>query len=158
MIYFDELKSPIGLLTIVVDGDVVTHVAMEDQAHLPDRATFGKKSPGCAKELCQQLGAYFAGDLTTFTGVSIGRGTAFQRAVWGELLTIAYGQTTTYGAIAQNIGNPNAVRAVGGAVGRNPLSIVVPCHRVIGADNTLTGYAGGLERKVILLRHEGVAV
>jgi len=78
--------------------------------------------------------------------------------VWNTLLEIPYGATSTYGAIAKQIGNPKAVRAVGGAIGRNPLSILVPCHRVIGASGKLTGYAGGLDRKVFLLRHEGVSV
>ena len=158
MICFEEMKSPIGRLTLVVDDEVVTFIAMEHQAHLPDRATFGQKKPGCAKEMSDHLEAYFAGEITEFPGVTVGRGTAFEQAVWNALLDIPYGKTSTYGAIANQIGNPKAVRAVGGAIGRNPLSIVVPCHRVIGASGKLTGYAGGLDRKVFLLRHEGVSV
>jgi len=158
VICFDEMKSPIGRLTLVVDDEILTYVAMENQAHLPDRATFGQKKRGCAKETRDSLEAYFAGEITGFPDVTVGRGTAFEQAVWNALLDIPYGKTSTYGAIANQIGNPKAVRAVGGAIGRNPLSIVVPCHRVIGASGKLTGYAGGLDRKVFLLRHEGVSV
>jgi len=158
VICFDEMKSPVGRLTLVTNGDAVTYVAMENQAHLPDRATFGRRRPGCANELKSQLNAYFAGELTEFEGLAVGQGTAFEQAVWNALLTIPYGMTSTYGAIANQIGNQKAVRAVGGAIGRNPLSIVVPCHRVIGASGKLTGYAGGLDRKVFLLRHEGLDV
>jgi methylated-DNA-[protein]-cysteine S-methyltransferase len=155
---FDEMTSPIGQLTLVVDAGVVTFIAMQDQAHLPDRATFGSKSPGCANELKEQLSAYFAGDLKVFPSVAVAEGTEFQQSVWQALLTIPYGETSTYGAIAKQIGSPAAVRAVGGAIGRNPLSIVVPCHRVISANGNLTGYAGGFHRKLFLLRHEGVDI
>ncbi len=155
---FDEMTSPIGQLTLVVDRGVVTFIAMPDQAHLPDRAFFGRKSPGCANELKEQLSAYFTGDLAVFPSVAVGQGTEFQQLVWKALLTIPYGETSTYGAIAKQIGSPAAVRAVGGAIGRNPLSIAVPCHRVLSASGNLTGYAGGLDRKLFLLRHEGVHV
>lgn len=106
---------------------------------------------------CQQLRAYFAGQLTVFElPLDLSTGTPFQQAVWQALLAIPLGQTCTYGDISRRIGKPQAVRAVGAAVGQNPISIIVPCHRVIGADGTLTGYAGGLERKVALLQLEGV--
>jgi methylated-DNA-[protein]-cysteine S-methyltransferase len=158
MICFDELDSPLGQLTVVVDEGQVVVIAMADQAHLPNRATFGTFQPGCAATVALELEQYFAGTRTTFSPRGVGRGTAFERDVWTALLEIPYGQTTTYGAIAQRIGRPKAVRAVGGAIGRNPLSIVVPCHRVIGASGNLTGYAGGLDRKRFLLRHEGLDV
>jgi methylated-DNA-[protein]-cysteine S-methyltransferase len=103
-----------------------------------------------------QLGEYFAGQRQEFDLALDMRGTEFQRQVWRALLGIARGQTASYGDIARQIGSPSAVRAVGGAVGRNPLSVIVPCHRVVGSDGSLTGYAGGLERKRALLHLEGV--
>jgi len=152
------MNSPIGRLRIVVDGDVVTYLAMEDQAHLPSATTFGKRSKGCAAQAVAELDAYFAGELQCFRFATSAHGTLFQQAVWKALSNISFGQTSTYGAIAHAIGNPKAVRAVGSAIGHNPLSIVVPCHRVIGASGNLTGYAGGLDRKRFLLQLEGVSV
>lgn len=104
-----------------------------------------------------QLGAYFAGERRRFDVPLDLRGTAFQCRVWRALLAIDRGQTSSYGAIARDLGSPRAVRAVGAAVGRNPVSVIVPCHRVLGGDGSLTGYAGGLHRKRALLRLEGVA-
>ena len=99
---------------------------------------------------------YFAGHRTSFElPLDFGAGTDFQQAVWRALLKIPHGTTRSYGALSADIGKPTAVRAVGSAVGRNPLSIIVPCHRVMGADGSLTGYAGGLERKTALLQLEG---
>ncbi|MCE3025554.1 methylated-DNA--[protein]-cysteine S-methyltransferase [Salinicola sp. DM10] len=106
----------------------------------------------------QQLDAYFAGELTHFDLPLAPAGTEFQRRVWQALTTIAFGEIRSYAAQAEAIGRPSATRAVGAANGRNPLSIVVPCHRVIGANGRLTGYAGGLERKRWLLGHEGHAI
>ena len=103
-----------------------------------------------------ELARYFAHRLRLFTVALDPAGTEFQRAVWTELLGIEFGRTRSYADIAHAVGAPKAVRAVGGAVGRNPLAVIVPCHRVIGSDGTLTGYAGGLDRKVKLLRLEGV--
>lgn len=109
------------------------------------------------RQAAAQLAEYFAGQRQQFAlPLDLGRGTEFQRAVWQALLSIPFGQTTRYGALAARIGRPRAVRALGAAVGRNPISIIVPCHRVIGADGSLTGYAGGLDRKTALLRLEGV--
>jgi len=108
------------------------------------------------REAARQLDAYFAGRLTTFELPLDLHGTPFQRAVWDALLAIAPGATRTYGDIARLVGSPQAVRAVGATVGRNPVGIIVPCHRVIGHDGALTGYAGGLDRKQALLRLEGV--
>jgi methylated-DNA-[protein]-cysteine S-methyltransferase len=102
----------------------------------------------------EQLHAYFAGVLTDFEIPMDMRGTDFQRRVWAELCEIPYGETISYGELARRVGNPQASRAVGLANGRNPVAIVVPCHRVIGADGSLTGYGGGLGRKVWLLEHE----
>ena len=108
------------------------------------------------REAASQLGDYFAGRRSRFELTLDLRGTEFQRKVWQALLGIASGRTSSYGAIARGLGSPRAVRAVGAAVGRNPLSVIVPCHRVLGGDGSLTGYAGGLRRKRALLRHEGL--
>lgn len=122
----------------------------------PSRAA--SASPQAATVLAQAehaLDAYFAGGSQAFdVPIDLSLGTVFQQVVWRALLDIPFGQTTTYCEIAQRIGRPEAVRAIGGAVGRNPLSILVPCHRVIGANGALTGYSGGLDRKVALLQLE----
>ena len=110
------------------------------------------------RETIRQLNAYFAGKLTNFDVEVEGEGTAFQQRVWKELRNVPYGETVTYGDIAKAIGQPTASRAVGMANGRNPISIVVPCHRIIGSSGKLVGYGGGLERKTKLLKLEGVAV
>lgn len=124
--------------------DAAPHAARAISAEArEDRAAFD--------EIVTQLEAYFEGRLKTFEITLAPRGTMFQREVWSALATIPYGTTTTYAEIARAIGKPRAVRAVGAANGRNPLSIVVPCHRVIGRDGTLTGYAGGVENKRSLL-------
>jgi methylated-DNA-[protein]-cysteine S-methyltransferase len=109
------------------------------------------------KQATQQLMEYFAGTRTQFDlPLDLTGGTAFQQSVWQALLAIPQGATASYGQISSRIGKPAAVRAVGAAVGRNPVSIIVPCHRVMGADGSLTGYAGGLDRKTALLHLEGV--
>jgi methylated-DNA-[protein]-cysteine S-methyltransferase len=106
------------------------------------------------KDVVAQLDAYFAGELSAFELEMNMLGTPFQRNVWTQLCEIPYGETISYGELAQRVGNPNAARAVGLANGRNPIAIIVPCHRVIGANGSLTGYGGGLERKTWLLKHE----
>ena len=142
------LDSPIGPLTIVVDGEgrlaQVTFGAGESAA------------PGAAAlRVAEQLTEYFSGRRSSFE-VPLGlRGTEFQLAVWNELLRVPYGETITYAELARRIGRPSAVRAVGAANGANPIPVIVPCHRVIGANGTLTGYGGGIERKQWLLAHEG---
>ena len=108
------------------------------------------------REAARQISAYFAGCATGFDLPLDLQGTAFQREVWAALLGIAPGQTRSYGDIARSVGRPAAVRAVGAAVGKNPVSVVVPCHRVLGANGALTGYAGGVDRKLALLKLEGV--
>ena len=111
--------------------------------------------PNCIPTCVQQLGEYFRGERTEFSVTLDMSGTDFQKRVWTELLAIPFGSTTTYGKIAQQIGDPKAMRAVGAANGQNPLSIIVPCHRVIGSSGDLVGYGGGLWRKKWLLAHEG---
>jgi methylated-DNA-[protein]-cysteine S-methyltransferase len=146
------IDSPIGPLRLDADGGGMTSVWMGAEGSAED-----KPEDPVLRRARDQLEAYFAGDLTEFDLPLAPVGTAFQHAVWDLLLKIPFGTTTSYGALAHKLGKPGAMRAVGLANGRNPLAIIVPCHRVIGADGSLTGYGGGLERKRWLLEHEGAA-
>lgn len=146
------LPSPIGELTVTADADGITGLYMEGDAHALASAP-PTDNPLLAKAR-DQLDAYFAGRLTEFDLPLSLKGTPFQQRVWSRLQTIPFGRTTSYGALAATLGQPTAMRAVGLANGRNPVSIIVPCHRVIGADGSLTGYGGGIERKRWLLAHE----
>jgi methylated-DNA-[protein]-cysteine S-methyltransferase len=150
MTHYRTIDSPIGPLTLAGRGSVLTNLRMVDQTYEPSRADWSLE-PGAFAEAVDQLGAYFAGDLTDFDLELDLRGTDFQQRVWKALLTIPYGETRSYGEIAEQIGAPGSARAVGLANGHNPIAIVVPCHRVIGAGGGLTGYGGGLERKQSLL-------
>ncbi|GAC1501327.1 MAG: methylated-DNA--[protein]-cysteine S-methyltransferase [Steroidobacteraceae bacterium] len=155
---FGYLESPIGPLMLTSDGTALTGLFME-----PSRREL-KTAEGWVEDLTiaplaaavQQLNEYFAGARRGFDLPLRFDGTAFQRRVWEELRKIPYGETWSYGQLARRIGNPGASRAVGLANGRNPISILAPCHRVIGADGSLTGYGGGLDRKRWLLAHEGL--
>ena len=147
------MSSPIGELTIVSSDVGITAIYMETHPYTPATVSTAAASPHLA-EAERQLAEYFAGARTEFDLPLDPSGTPFQRAVWQALRTIAHGKTRSYAEIALQIGNPKAVRAVGLANGRNPISIVVPCHRVIGKNGTLTGYGGGLERKRRLLALE----
>ena len=151
-----QTNSPLGTLTLATNGDALVGVWFDGQKHQPDARAWPEIANHPVLLAAQtQLAQYFAGERTVFDmPLDLGGGTEFQQAVWRALLQIAPGDTTSYGALARSIGKPQAVRAVGAAVGRNPLSIVVPCHRVVGADGTLTGYAGGLDRKTALLALE----
>jgi methylated-DNA-[protein]-cysteine S-methyltransferase len=149
--------SPIGPLTIVAQDGAITALYMDAQRHAPGPEAFGL--PGDPAEepfatAAAQLADYFAGRRTGFDLPLALAGTAFQRKVWRGLLAIPYGQTVSYGELARRIGSPAASRAVGLANGKNPVAIVVPCHRVIGADGSMTGYGGGLNRKRFLLALE----
>jgi methylated-DNA-[protein]-cysteine S-methyltransferase len=158
------VPSPIGPLTVVVRDGALVAMWMDAQKHLPDGAEFGAAvSPDTPPadlvvlDAAQaQLGEYFAGRRSSFDLPLAPAGTEFQRAVWMLLRDIGFGSTTTYGRLAQALGRPTASRAVGAAVGRNPIGLIVPCHRVVGGSGALTGYAGGIERKTWLLQHEGV--
>ncbi|MBX5485393.1 Methylated-DNA--protein-cysteine methyltransferase [Mycolicibacterium hassiacum DSM 44199] len=150
---FRVIDSPIGPLTLAgVDGRL-RHLRMVDQTHEPSREHW-QPDDTVFPDVVDQLDAYFAGDLKEFDVALDLVGTAFQRKVWAALLTIPYGETRSYGEIARQIGSPGASRAVGLANGHNPVAIIVPCHRVIGANGGLTGYGGGLERKRMLLDME----
>ena len=148
---YRTLDSPVGLLTLAGSGDTVFHLRMTDQTHEPDRSGWQPAGPGAFAAAVEQLDAYFAGELTRFELDLELVGTDFQRRVWAALQTIPYGETRSYGQIAEQIGSPGAPRAVGLANGRNPIGIIVPCHRVIGSSGGLTGYGGGLDRKRALL-------
>lgn len=152
------LPSPLGPLTLAAHGQALVGVWFDAQEHLPAMDTWSVDDHHpVLQQASQELQEYFAGKRRTFdVPLNLSAGTDFQQRVWHSLLGIGPGTTSTYGAISQSIGKPRAVRAVGGAVGRNPIGIIVPCHRVIGANGSLIGYAGGLERKVALLRLEGV--
>jgi len=151
---YDIVESPIGPLLISAENGALTRLYMAPF----NRDTAWEHDPAALAEPARQLAEYFAGERTEFELELRPAGTAFQRAVWDLLLRIPYGQTTSYGALALELGDPRKVRAVGLANGRNPISIVVPCHRVIGADGSLTGYGGGLERKRHLLDLEAEVV
>ncbi|MEU7476329.1 methylated-DNA--[protein]-cysteine S-methyltransferase [Lentzea sp. NPDC042327] len=154
---FTITPTPIGELLLLGDGESITGIyMMPDQMYMPAIADDWVRDPGLFGELERQLDAYFAGELKVFDVPLAPRGTPFQLEVWRELSTVPCGVTTTYGAIALAIGKPTASRAVGAANGRNPISIILPCHRVVGANGSLTGYGGGLPRKMRLLEMERV--
>ncbi|MET8943543.1 methylated-DNA--[protein]-cysteine S-methyltransferase [Streptomyces sp. NPDC004542] len=149
------IDSPYGPLTLVADADgVLCGLYMTDQRHRPPEETFGDRDDTPFAEAQEQLAAYFAGELKEFTLELRLNGTPFQRGVWDQLRRIPYGETRSYGELAGALGSPGASRAVGLANGRNPIGIIVPCHRVIGAGGSLTGYGGGLDRKQRLLDFE----
>lgn len=148
------IDSPIGPLTLVRNEAGISGVFMPDHRPAPDEATFGERDDDAFADAAQQFGEYWAGERTGFDLPLAPAGTDFQLRVWNALRSIPYGETRTYGWIAEALGQPTAVRAVGLANSRNPLSIIVPCHRVVGASGALTGYAGGVDRKRFLLDHE----
>jgi len=156
MDYFTEMDSPLGPILIVVNGNGV--LKMLDFVETRDRnkpVTVGaEQNEQKCVHVVNQLKEYFAGTRKDFDLKVDPEGTEFQRKVWKTLQTIPYGQTISYGEQAARMGNPSASRAVGAANGSNPISIVIPCHRVIGASGALTGYASGVERKQWLLEHE----
>ena len=150
MTAYDTIDSPIGELLLTAEGGALTRLYMSPF----DVEGDWEHDPAALAEPARQLCEYFAGERTEFELALDAAGTDFQRRVWERLVAIPYGETTTYGELALELGDPRKVRAVGMANGRNPISIIVPCHRMIGADGTLVGYGGGLERKRILLAHE----
>ena len=160
----DRIATPVGEVLLVTDGEgavrALDFADYEDRMrrllarHAPGAVLTGGRAPETVRRAIE---AWFNGDARALDGVAVKTGgTDFQRSVWAALRAIPHGQTRTYGQLAAAIGRPKAVRAAGLANGQNPVAVIVPCHRVIGANGTLTGYAGGLERKRWLLRHEGV--
>ncbi len=148
------MESPVGTLTLTAVDGRLTGLHMDGQRHAPATSADWERDDSGLADVVEQLEAYFAGTRQDFEIPLDLAGTEFQRRVWAGLLEIPYGETMSYGELARRVGRPGASRAVGLANGRNPVAIVVPCHRVIGANGTLTGYGGGLDRKVWLLDHE----
>lgn len=145
--------SPVGTITLVGRDGRLRHLRMDDQTYEPSHAGW-KRDDHAFQDVVEQLSAYFAGELMEFEVELDMVGTTFQQRVWQALMTIPYGETRSYGQIAMQVGSPGASRAVGLANGHNPVGIIVPCHRVIGANGSLTGYGGGLHRKKALLELE----
>jgi len=152
--YHTQIDSPIGPLFLTLEQGHLTNVCMHQQKRTVDVNPEWICSERPFRAIAKQFSEYFRGKRREFEIPLRLDGTDFQTSVWNELLKIPYGETTSYGELAKRIGNPKAVRAVGLANGRNPIPIVVPCHRVIGSDGKLTGFGGGLENKALLLRLE----
>jgi methylated-DNA-[protein]-cysteine S-methyltransferase len=153
--WFDRFDTPIGEMTVAADDAGLRHVLFPDNRYPPAGREAWRRDADALRLPRDQLLAYFAGELSGFDLVLAPAGTPFQVKVWTMLAAIPFGQTWSYGELAQRIGEPKAVRAVGAANGRNPLPVILPCHRVIGADGSLTGFGGGLPLKKFLLEHEG---
>ena len=152
-VHFRTMDSPVGMLTLAGSGGRLRHLRMVDQTYEPSHDGW-EVHDDYFGDAVAQLDAYFAGELLDFDLDLDLAGTEFQRKVWAALLSIPYGETRSYGQIAAQIGSPGASRAVGLANGHNPIGIIVPCHRVIGANGSLTGYGGGLNKKKQLLEME----
>ena len=161
MLYTSHYASPLGGMTLVSDGTALVGLYFDGQKYAAEGldAKRTQKNLPIFEEARRWLDVYFSGRKPDFMPVLAPHGTAFQQSVWEILRTIPYGQTVTYGAIArrieQNTGRRMSAQAVGGAVGRNPISILIPCHRVVGTNGSLTGYAGGIDKKERLLQWEG---
>jgi methylated-DNA-[protein]-cysteine S-methyltransferase len=155
MIHYTELSSPIGKLLLAATSKGLSGLYFEEHKYFAGKAGW-QRNDDCPHlvNAAKQLEEYFSGQRTGFDLALDLSGTSFQQSVWKQLTSIPFGRTHSYGAHANLIGNPAAVRAVGSAIGRNPVSIIVPCHRVVGASGSLAGYAGGLERKRFLLALE----
>lgn len=157
---YARFATPLGPMLAAATDLGLCGLWFDGQRHQPDMAAWRlKPEHPLLTQTASFMGAYFAGGTAPFNlPLDLAGGTPFQQAVWRALLQIPRGATTSYGALSQSLGRPSAVRAVAGAVGRNPVSVLVPCHRVLGMDGSLTGYAGGLERKTALLQLEGVLI
>jgi methylated-DNA-[protein]-cysteine S-methyltransferase len=157
-VHSTRIDSPLGPITLAATEFGLAGAWFEHQRHWPDTSGWqAADNHPVMLEAASQLADYFAGRRLHFDlPLDLSHGTLFQQAVWQGLLAIPAGRTLSYGALSSGVGKPAAVRAVGAAVGRNPISVIVPCHRVVGANGSLTGYAGGLERKSALLALEGL--
>jgi methylated-DNA-[protein]-cysteine S-methyltransferase len=153
-VFTTRLDSPLGALRLLVQGDALIGLYFPDHRRGPTTSDAWVEAPEAFTDVTAQVTAYLRGELRRIDVPVRLHGNAFQLAVWERLREVPYGLTTTYGQLAAAIGRPSAARAVATAVARNPVSIVVPCHRVVGAGGALTGYAGGVERKAWLLRLE----
>jgi methylated-DNA-[protein]-cysteine S-methyltransferase len=158
--YFDTVMTPLGPLVLATDGDALTGAWFDGQRYQPpmDSGWQQRADLPILRRSVAELAEYFAGRRTRFDLPLAPSGTPFQRVVWEAIASVPYGETIAYNALAARVGRPECIRAAGAATGRNPLSIVIPCHRIVGADGTLTGYAGGLDRKRALLALERAGV
>ena len=155
--YYTTTSSPIGELWLAGEGGALCALYMSEARERPSEFARLPRDDAALAPVTEQLARYFAGELTSFEVELAPSGTPFQRAVWDALTEIPYGETRSYGEIARRVGKPRAARAVGMANNANPIAVVVPCHRVVGADGSLTGYGGGLGRKRLLLDLERAA-
>jgi methylated-DNA-[protein]-cysteine S-methyltransferase len=155
-VHFDTVRSPLGPLVLATDGFALTGAWFDGQRHQPPMDTTWARRPDVPvlRQAAAELAEYFAGRRTRFELALALSGTSFQCAVWEAIASVPFGETIAYRELAARVGRPACSRAAGAATGRNPLSIVIPCHRIVGADGALTGYAGGLERKRALLALE----
>ena len=156
MYYYELAQSPYGQMLLVADGEALSGVYFEGQKYFPQVAPEWRRDAQHAplRQAKQELAEYFGGELEHFETALAPKGTPFQHAVWKAISTVGFGATISYGELAIRAGCPGSARAAGAATGRNPISIIVPCHRIVGSNGSLTGYAGGLERKRALLALE----
>ena len=156
MRYYDRFKSPQGGMLLVASDDGLAGIYFDRQKHHPKLASEWKQNRGhkVLRQTRRELEEYFSGKRKRFEVALDPEGTPFQRAVWKAISTVGFGKTISYGELARRAGHPGSARAAGAATGRNPIGIIVPCHRIVGSDGDLTGYAGGLARKCALLELE----
>lgn len=155
VLYYTYYPSPIRRLLILSDGESITHIDFEKEQYEPNPKWHKKDELPVFQKVYLAFERYFSGEVERFSDIPLKpEGTAFQLSIWQALREIDYGELSSYGDLALQINNPKAVRAVGGAVGSNPISIIIPCHRILGKDRTLTGFGGGLEAKRFLLQLE----
>ncbi len=156
MHYYDLFESPHGQMLLVADGEGLSGVYFEGQKYHPPIGLEWRRDAHHAplRQAQRELAEYFGGERERFDTALAPKGTPFQRAVWKAISTVGFGETITYGELARRAGCPGSARAAGAATGRNPITIIVPCHRIVGSDRSLTGYAGGLDRKRALLALE----
>jgi methylated-DNA-[protein]-cysteine S-methyltransferase len=157
MLAYDEFESPQGTMILTATAKGLAGVYFKGQKHFPKQRDW-QRDPRNAllNQAKRELAEYFAGKRTHFSVTLDPQGTPFQRSVWKQIAKVGFGKTLTYGELAKRAGHPGSARAAGAATGRNPLSVIVPCHRIMGSDGSLTGYAGGLGRKRALLALEGI--
>ncbi|EIJ67838.1 methylated-DNA--[protein]-cysteine S-methyltransferase [Pasteurella bettyae] len=156
-IYYSYYSSPIGNLLMIAQDDQLTNLDFEAEQNAPNPKWLLNDQLPLFHQVKKALNRYFDGKKENFEGIPVNpQGTAFQQSIWAALRQISYGKTSTYGELAQLINHPQAVRAVGGAVGSNPISIIIPCHRILGKNNQLTGFGGGLPAKRFLLKLEQI--
>jgi methylated-DNA-[protein]-cysteine S-methyltransferase len=155
-VYYDEFASPLGTMLVASDGVALTGAWFVGQRYVPviDAGWQRRRELPVLERAAAELAEYFGGNRRRFELALAPRGTPFQRDVWTAIASVPFGQTISYRELAMRAGRPEGIRAAGAATGRNPLSIVIPCHRIVGSDGTLTGYAGGLDKKRALLALE----